>query len=128
MPNIEIHGIGDKLRERRIRDKIFSIFEPLRAKHSFVDAIVVTTCQDSVVEFFACSQGFKSVGSIEGRQPFFRIYYTAEDNMDLISNMLRPFCLDIELVPLKDFIPRYDHDEDPDDQLERPAKKRYEDC
>ncbi len=110
MPNIEIHG-AEAGRAQRIKEKIFKIFEPL----GFIDDLVVEIHLDRVVNH------------LDQDQPFFRVFHTSFDDLAAILDKLRPFKLDIEHVLLSGFIPRYDHNEDPNDRLERSAEARYED-
>lgn len=109
MPNIKIFGADG--RAERIRKKIFEIFEP-----PMVDELVVTICPSTVLN----KRGEK--------QPYFEIIWEYKDDVQFIIDKLRPFKLDIE-VPrhLLSFIERFDHDQSPDDRLERSAVPNYED-
>lgn len=119
MPNIEIHGAG-AVRAERMKKKIFSVLKDLADLQSITalrerfETVVVNICLGCVVDRH------------NQYQPFFRIFFEPEDNIEVFVNALRPFKVDIETVALERFVPRYDFNQNPDDRLERVAEPNYE--
>lgn len=121
--DIEIHGVFDRDKEKRVRAKVFSVFEQLYGDEGFL----VNICRESVVDFNSGCPGVVHTGNPEGRQPFFRVHCTSAEELDIISDKLRPFKFDIQFVLLARFIRRYDYNEPLENRLERPAETRFED-
>jgi hypothetical protein len=93
MPNIELHGFGDKnsINAKEMREKVFSLF---LGKEEILKEIVVTIYSNDV-------QDYKG-----NAQPFIRVVTTPGHDHIFIVGRLRFLNVDIEVGFLEYFYPK----------------------
>jgi len=93
MPNIELHGFGDKNSNNVIemRGKVFGLF---LGKEEILKEMVVTTYSDEVRDH------------VGHDQPFIRLVTTIREDLTWIVAQLRSLCADVEVMFLNNFYPK----------------------
>jgi len=116
MLTIEIHGMDDEERAKRIRAKIMVVLEGL----SYTENYRIGICHDDVTGDWVARRGFHSW------VPFFRVFFDPEDDKDLILRALWPFLIDIHWLVLEEAVLN-DRIANPDNYREVAAAPKYED-
>lgn len=90
MPNIELHGFGDKnsVNAIEMRAKIFGLFF---GKEEILKEMVITTYSDEVKDH------------VSGSQPLIRLVATIHKDLTWIIAQLKNLYVDLEVMILHDF-------------------------